>query len=127
MEGYLMNTRKVTRQYRLSRWAPLIKECKSSGMTVKAWCLENNVNEKQFYYWQRRVREELCSAVAHNTESFDAPTFVPLTTTENDCQPVTSLFQPDMVLGYGDMRVEISNSTSPQLLAEVMKVIGHVQ
>lgn len=122
-----MSTRKVTRQYRLSRWAPIIKECKSSGMTVKAWCAQNNVNEKQFYYWQRRIREKLCSTVIENKVSIQTPTFVPMTKPKNTGQLIGTSFQPDMVLGYGDIRVEISNSTSPQLLVEVMKVMHHVQ
>ncbi|WP_408606203.1 hypothetical protein [Cellulosilyticum ruminicola] len=28
-------------------------------MTKKAWCIANNINEKQFFYWQRHVRMQL--------------------------------------------------------------------
>ena len=28
-------------------------------MTKKAWCIANNISEKQFFYWQRRVRMQL--------------------------------------------------------------------
>lgn len=44
---------------RLLQWTPIVRECRGSGMSVKTWCLENNMYEKQFYYWQRRVREEV--------------------------------------------------------------------
>ncbi|MDU5723925.1 MAG: hypothetical protein E6Z86_17575 [Clostridium butyricum] len=47
---------KSTYEMRLMKWAAIIKECRNSGMTVRAWCHENNINENKFYYWQRRVR-----------------------------------------------------------------------
>jgi len=122
-----MDTVKVTHQYKLSQWAPIISECKGSGMTVKAWCNENGVNEKRFYYWQKRVREELFSFADQDKSLPAPPTFAPLIKLDT-FQSVDCLsFQPDMVIMAGDIRMEISNSTSPTLLAEVMKVLSHVQ
>ena len=48
---------------RLMQWTPVIRDCRGSGMTVRSWCLENNINIKQFYYWQRRVREKAYEAM----------------------------------------------------------------
>lgn len=42
-----MNARELKHQHLLNTWTPIIHECKNSGMTVKDWCLENDVNEKQ--------------------------------------------------------------------------------
>ena len=47
---------KTTHEVRQARWAALIQECNNSGMSKKAWLKEHHVNEKQFYYWQRRIR-----------------------------------------------------------------------
>ena len=33
--------------------------CRSSGMTVRAWCRENGLSEKTYYYWQRRLFQTL--------------------------------------------------------------------
>jgi putative transposase len=38
------------------KWAPIIQKCRSSGMGVRPWCRENDVSEKQFYYWERRIK-----------------------------------------------------------------------
>lgn len=54
---------KSTYEMRLMKWAPIIKECRSSDMTVRAWCHENNINEKLFYYWQRRVRGQILDVI----------------------------------------------------------------
>lgn len=36
-------------------WSQRIAECRSSGMTVRAWCQERNFSEKTYYYWQHRI------------------------------------------------------------------------
>jgi transposase-like protein len=55
--------RKITREYRASQWSELIKECRNSGQTIRAWCEANGVGEKSFYYWQRKFRSEACQVL----------------------------------------------------------------
>lgn len=50
----------VKTKYREQMWVKRIRECQESGNTVRAWCGENNVNEKSYYYWLRKIREKLC-------------------------------------------------------------------
>ena len=45
----------MSRQERLENWTTRIMACRSSGMTVRAWCRENGLSEKTYYYWQRRL------------------------------------------------------------------------
>lgn len=118
-----MNTRKVKHQYLLSKWRPIIQECRSSGMTIKAWCQENNVDEKQFFYWQRQVREELC--ISEQSPTKQQPTvFAPL--------PIQTYhkehgqFKPDLVISIGDYRLELANQTNTELLEAILKVLRHV-
>jgi len=61
---------KTTYQMRLAQLTPIIKECRSSGMTVKAWCEQNKVNIKTFYYWQRRVRKEVFDGLQESSGTF---------------------------------------------------------
>jgi len=121
-----MDTRKIKHQYQISKWTPIIKECHASGMTVKAWCLENKVNEKQFFYWQRKIREEICASV--ETTVKEQPTvFVPFQIQDYDKKSSQSVpFSPDLVISIGDYRLELGNQTSPELLETVLKVIRHV-
>jgi len=122
-----MSTKNVTHQYRLSQWAPIIKECKNSGLTVLDWCVENNINEKRFYYWQRKVREELASSlISTNNSSNETTTFVPMLKQDSIPTEMRSSFTPDMILDIGKYRLEISNTINPQVLSEIIKVIHHV-
>ena len=47
---------------RVQLWAERIAECRSSGKSVRAWCRENEISEKTYYYWQRRLYEQMVSA-----------------------------------------------------------------
>lgn len=51
----------MSRQVRLEQWSGKIAACRGSGMTVRAWCQENGISEKTYYYWQRRLFQELTS------------------------------------------------------------------
>ena len=39
----------------MQEWAARFAECRSSGMTVKAWCAEQGITIKKYYYWEKQV------------------------------------------------------------------------
>lgn len=49
----------MSKQERSENWTARIMACRSSGMTVRAWCRENGLSEKTYYYWQRRLFQTL--------------------------------------------------------------------
>ena len=50
---------------RIQIWAERIAECRSSGKSVRAWCREKEISEKTYYYWQRRLYQQM----AYRTEA----------------------------------------------------------
>ena len=46
---------------RVQLWAERIAECRNSGKSVRAWCRENEISEKTYYYWQRRLYQQMIS------------------------------------------------------------------
>ena len=46
---------KLNAGQRTAVWAERISACRSSDLTVRAWCRENQLSEKTFYYWQHRI------------------------------------------------------------------------
>jgi hypothetical protein len=69
----LMDVQKVTHEIRLRQWIGIIKECRGSGKTVKSWCAENGINEKSYFYWQKRVREAACQELTAYQEKAISP------------------------------------------------------
>ena len=64
-----MNTREIAKEYRLSKWAQVIKTCKESGKTIKDFCKDNGINENAFFYWQRKLRETACRGLTEPGDS----------------------------------------------------------
>lgn len=116
---------------RLNNWAALINECNNSNMTKRAWCIANNINEKQFFYWQRRVRMQLAQELETTTSTL-APKFVevPVPTevkpTKGDQSSIhLAQTNSDAVLHIKDFTLEINNSISPELLGLLIEAITH--
>lgn len=49
----------ISKQERLECWTSRIMACRNSGMKVRAWCQENGVSEKRYFYWQRQLYQAL--------------------------------------------------------------------
>ena len=58
-----MTVKETAHAYKLRQWAELICDSKASGKSVKAWCEEQGVCIKTYYYWQRRVRAVACEKI----------------------------------------------------------------
>ena len=49
----------VRAEYRMQNWAVLIQECKASGLTNKEFCRQQGISEKSYYYWLRKLRNQV--------------------------------------------------------------------
>lgn len=116
---------KITHEMRLMQQTPIVRECHESGMAVKAQCLQNNVNEKKFYYWQRHVREEAFDTLK-KADSQSHTTFVQLPVPVDSSRD-TSSFRTDMIIHIGNNILELSNTVSEELLSKVLKVLSDVK
>ena len=45
----------VNHQQKLGEWAERVSACRNSGLSVRAWCQENDICEQTYYKWQRRL------------------------------------------------------------------------
>lgn len=51
---------KCTHEVRLQYWKNIISQCQArhTGQTARQWMKENDICEKTYYLWQRRIRQE---------------------------------------------------------------------
>ena len=49
---------------KLQEWSAKIAECRSNGMTVKAWCTEQEIPIKTYYYWEKKFVTEAIQQVS---------------------------------------------------------------
>lgn len=48
----------VKRNIQLQEWTEQIKAQQESGMTVTAYCAQNGINPKTYYYRLRKIRKQ---------------------------------------------------------------------
>ena len=46
----------VRNGYRMEQWREIIQECQKSGLSNKAYCQQQGISEKTYYYWLRKLR-----------------------------------------------------------------------
>ena len=68
-----MNTNQTLRQATLAKWSTIFQEQQSSGLTIKEWCLQNDVSIHSFYYWKRAAKEEYLKSVMPEIVQISSP------------------------------------------------------
>ena len=105
-------------EFRAQQWVKIIKQQKNSGMTVTAWCSENNVNLKTYYYWLRKLR---LTAVQGKAEE---QSVVPVQLNPEHSQARS--LDKAIYLQINGVTVEISDGTSPETITAVLTALQHL-
>jgi len=58
---------KQTAAIRYQRWAQIIQDWGSSGLSKRDYCQEKGIDEKRFYYYQNRIRSLLAAQTEEQT------------------------------------------------------------
>ena len=110
-----MNTREVTKNYRLNQWTEIIRECRSSGQTVKAWCADHDIN-----------REVACQALQPLGEnSLIVPMNIPKSAAGTD--PATTESSSNITLRFGSVTLELRNNASATLIENTLRALQNVR
>ena len=50
----------LTHEIRMANWQQIIKSCQArpEGQSARQWLAENNIPDKQYYYWLRKIRKK---------------------------------------------------------------------
>lgn len=112
---------------RAANWKKLVNNAISSGKEIRIWCRENNISERQFYYWQRKLRLEEAQKLMPNTDtSLPAarpesnteaikPNFIDVTPDANCCK---SQFQASSAYTYFKLAAKVRVGKYTLLVAD---------
>lgn len=124
---------KITHEVRLANWKTIVDECNNrpEGMSAKQWLSENNISEKTYYYWLRRIRREACSQLQQEVPMTTEPA-IPIVSFAEIPIPDSSNtkdvpFKADVVIHTGSFVIGIANSASETLLSKVLGGISHAR
>lgn len=128
----------ITHDIRRDRWKAVIEQCyaRPEGQTIKEWCTQNNVSEKQFFYWQRRIRLQIAGEISGSlvpaaTGKKQTVSFAEIPAPAMNCTPSSSDstidFQPEAVIRKGDLIIAVRNSISDRLLDRILEGVTHAR
>lgn len=122
----------------LQRWEALIYEANASGMRKREWCRLHGIGERQFYYWQRKIRKKAISQFQQGSDgttlSVKEPAFIELQPPVAD-EPAqvdgktaidgrwANERQEDLVLRFGAYEIQVAGPETEDTLRMVLKVI----
>ena len=131
---------RITHQVRLANWAKIIEECNNrpAGTTAKQWLRDNGISEKSYYYWLRKVGQEVYSSkemvlpTIHSLpKQQPAVTFAEIPLPEQQTSITDTFkadtFKADAVIHTGTMVIGISNTISDTLLSHLLEVAHHAR
>jgi putative transposase len=109
----------------LSKWAEMVSACRNSGKTVAAWCNENGINEKTYYYRQKKVcdavparRKAAAIPVAQSNATVHFAEITPANSARTDSSGVT--------VRLGNAEVHIQNGAEATTIETVLRVLSGI-
>jgi len=103
-------------------WKKIIDDYQISEKTVIAYCKDNDINVKSYYYWLRKIREQVCKGIDFSDLE-----------NENKCefaavQPVISYQHdvPTIKIHIGKINVEIADGMSQDTISYVLNGIRNI-
>lgn len=117
-----------THEIRVREWSQIIQDCNASGLTKKEWCLQNHINEKSFYYWQRVIRRETLAAcqLPVTANSSIETTFVELPSPKHSAPSSANNHSAVIRLDNG-VSIEISESASAEFIRQLVGAVAYAE
>ena len=130
---------------RMKKWAGILQEAAASGVPKVTWCEQNGINRRQFYHWQKKIREfvleqhpELGLSVpegqirAVNSQMTSSlPIFYELnpqvessSSTAHENSSAAS-FSAEAMIQLGQYQVYVGNAISERTLSMILSAIQH--
>ena len=104
----------LTREVRYSKWAEIIMAANNSGLSRAEYCRQNGIDNKSFFYYQRRIRQGL-----YDIAQAERPQLVELPISERQ----KTLSGVVAVIHAGNISIEIADGISESTLMSIGRMI----
>ena len=139
---------KAVMSVRMQKWAGIIQEAALSGMTKTEFCEQRGINRRQFFDWQKRIREYVLQQnpelglppargqmqqirAVNNQIATSLPVFCELKPPEEtSAVPEKKTdsefsFSVEAVIQFGEFRIFVGDLSSERTLSTILSVIRH--
>ena len=116
--GLQVTSIELKHQARLQEWGAAIKECRSSGQSVREWCRQQGITPTTYYRWEREVLS-VAGSMAQQKKA-ESVTFakvpVPRQEYRNEVERSATLY-------VGNVRIEIYPSCGREQLKTLVEML----
>ena len=110
-------------ELKAQRWVSIMMECKTSGQSVPQWCNEHGINEKQYWYYHRKLRNHLAQEVGNHTDIF--PATLPPSSDVTFQELKKPIRHGSAHIQLGNHQIEIDEDISDELLLKIIQAVSH--
>jgi len=101
----------------LELWKQRIADKKTSGLNVSDWCDKNNLTKHAYYYWTKRVKEDI-----HKSD-VSIPVFAEV---ESEHTSPEKCVKSGLQITWHDINLTISDSGTAKLAAEFISQLQNL-
>lgn len=94
---------------KLEEWKKIIEAARSSGKPIQEWCEDNGVSARNYYYWNKKIKEAESSSQFYEVSE------------EQSVEKLSS----DLILQYKQFSLVIPNDVDTAVLEKVVMVLTH--
>ena len=105
----------LTTNVRNQQWLQMVQDQKSSGLTVKDWCLENHISENCFYYRQHKLRMSAAGLVSQFVEVKQQPAAE---------HHENFIHNSAARISAGNLAIDLFNQASEELISRIVRVLN---
>jgi len=121
-----MNAWDIRRAAQIPMWRERIQKCRSSGLTVRRWCEENQVHIKTYYRWEKRCLEKATETICTEQQTGTLTKITPelLPSNREETESSSSNASAELVIRCGCVSMDISPQMPVAKIAELVSALN---
>lgn len=122
-----MNSHEAKHRQQVVEWKERVMACRSSGMSVKAWCQQAGYSAKTYYRWEREVLGLASEQLSRPETSLQIQPNSMTPVFEEMPVPVPQIQADIASVRIGRSSVEVYQGASADIVAAIFKGMGHAK
>lgn len=121
-----MKKREIASDNQVSHWMGIIRECKESGLSVKAFCERAGIRRNKYFYWKKKLREKECAEPARadsNSSSLAQTVFAEVKLPEQPTLSAEPVPANHICIEAGGMRITADGGYPVSQLSELLSSV----
>ena len=122
-----MEAKELKDQANINEWVQRIRDCKSSGLSIDAWCKVNGISRGSFFYWQRKVMNRACTVLEEYEQHPVVPASDQAVFAKVEIKSKQEKLPSGISLKIGELDVHIGSDISCDQIRALLKGLSYVK